>query len=69
MIGDSAHGVGLLVASKDLWLFHLEVAHPAESSEWWNLESLLENFRAPVMHAKAGEGSAFSHVWWPKGRA
>jgi hypothetical protein len=47
-MGDGSHGVGLLVASKVLWLFHLDVPHPIESSEWWSLEYILDNFRTPV---------------------
>jgi hypothetical protein len=48
LVGDGSHGVGLLVASKVLWLFHLDVPHPIEASEWWSLEYILDNFRAPV---------------------
>lgn len=42
----------MIVALKTAWLFHLEVSPILESSDWWNLELVLENFRTPVtLHA------------------
>jgi hypothetical protein len=45
---DTAHGVALVVASKEAWLFHLELPALAVESDWWDLEFVLENFRTPV---------------------
>ena len=38
----------MIVAAKTAWLFHLEVSPVVESSDWWDLELVLENFRTPV---------------------
>jgi len=49
LAGDTGHGVAMIVALKTAWLFHLEVSPILESSDWWNLELVLENFRTPAM--------------------
>jgi len=49
LTGDGGHGVAMIVAAKTAWLFHLEVSPVVESSDWWNLELVLENFRTPAM--------------------